>query len=273
MASRIPKPRGWDAGRCQFISETYLDWFLEYVDSEARRKDIDAGGYKLEDLRDLAERFRTSQRSAPALLKNSFFSCNQARLNAAWKDDQDDHLLRLLIEQISPLFVQEGGPKLEWGGLSRHMLPGLFKAIVQAVGIRTLEDFDHDCTIIVNRLRKEAETDFEWDDFFNDREARRVLINILADLAHSFENFGQCRESFISAVNNDELSGSSGGPEWRFDEKQFSTFARYFFVPLIEAMVSDEERAYVADRVADRYDAAALDQITDFLERVAEDTP
>ena len=91
MAAKIPKPRGWDAGRCRFIAETYLDWFLEYVDGEARRKDTDAGGQKLEDLRDLAERFRKSQRSAPPLFENSFFSCNQARLNSAWKDDQDDH--------------------------------------------------------------------------------------------------------------------------------------------------------------------------------------
>ncbi len=273
MAPGIPKPRGWDAGRCQFIAETYLDWFLEYVDGEARRKDIGAGGHKLEDLRDLAERFRKSQRSAPLLFKNSFFSCNQARLNSAWKDNQDDHLLRLLVEQIFPLFVEEGGPELEWGGLSRKMLPGLFKAIILIVGTRTLQDYDHTCFMTVKRLREEAGDDFEWDDYFNDGEARRVLIRILADLAHSFDDFTQSRERFIGVVNKDYFGGEDrerpGVPEWRFDEKQFATFARYFFLPLVEAMASDEERAHIAGR----FDNAALEQIENFLERVAEETP
>jgi hypothetical protein len=145
------KPRGWNAGRCRFISETYLDWFLEFVDAEARRKDIADNGHKLEDLRDLAERFHNSQISAAPLFKSSFFSCNQARLNSAWKDDQDDHLLRLLVEQIFPLFVEEGGPEPEQGGLSRLMLPGLFNAIMLIVGTPTLEDCDNKCFMTVKR--------------------------------------------------------------------------------------------------------------------------
>ncbi len=273
MAPRIPKPRGWDAGRCRFIAETYLDWFLEYVDGEARRKDTDAGGHKLEDLRDLAERFRKSQRSAPALFKNSFFSCNQARLNSAWKDHRDDHFVRLLVEQILPLFVEEGGPELERGGLSRKMLPGLFNAIVLIVGTGTLEDFQRRSFMTVQRLREDAGAEFEWDDFFNDPEARRVLIRILADLAHSFDDFTQSREWFIGVVNKNYFGGEDGArpgvPEWRFDEKQFATFARYFFVPLVEAMASDEDRAYIAGR----FDDAGLDQIENFLERIAEETP
>ena len=271
MAPRVPKPRGWDAGRCRFIADTYLDWFLEYVDGEARRKDTGAGSHKLEDLRVLAERFRKSQRSASALLENSFFTCNQARLNSAWTDDQDDHLLRLLIEQIFPLFVEEGGPEPELGGLSRKMLPGLFKAIILIVGTRTMEECDRKCFMAVKRLRDEA--DFEWDDFFNDAEAGRVLIRILAELAHSFDDFTQSREWFIGVVNKDYFGGEGrerpGAPGLRFDEKQFATFARFFFVPLAEAMASDEERAHIVSR----YDDAALDQIVNFLERVAEEKP
>jgi hypothetical protein len=273
MAPKIPKPRGWDAGRCQFIAETYLDWFLEYVDGEARRKDTDAGGHRLEDLRDLAERFRKSQRSAQALFQNSFFSCSQARLNSAWKDDRGDHLLRLLVEQIFPLLVEEGGPELERGGLSRRMLPGLFKAIIEIVGTRTLEDFDRQCVTIVERLRDGLGDDFEWDDFFDDAEARQVLIRILADLAHSFDDYARSREGFIGVVNKDYLGSEDGErpgvPEWRFDENRFATFARYFFVPLVEAMASGEERAGIASR----FDDAALDQIENFLERAAEETP
>ncbi len=272
MAPRTPKPRGWDAGRCQFIAETYLDWFLEYVDGETRRKDTDAGGHKLEYLRDLAESFRESQRSAQALFKNSFFSCNQARLNSAWKNDLGDHLLRLLIEQIFPLFVEEGGPQLEWGGLSRKMMPGLFQAIILIVGTRTLEDCDRKCSMIVERLRDGLGDEFEWDDFFGDSEARRVLVRILADLAHSFDDFARSRERFIGVVNQGYLGGKDGErpgvPEWRFDEKQFATFARHFFVPLVEVMASDEERAHIASR----FDDAALDQIGNFLDRVAKGT-
>lgn len=272
MAPKIPKPRGWNAGRCQFISETYLDWFLEYVDGVIRRKDTDAGSHKLEDLRELAESFRESQRSTQALFQNSFFSCNQARLNVAWKKDLGDHLLRLLIEQIFPLFVEESGPQIERGGLSRKMTPGLFQAIILIVGTQTLEDCDRKCSTIVERLRDELGDDFEWDDFFEDSEARRVLVRILADLAHSFDDFTRSRERFIDLVNQGYLGGNDGErpgvSEWRFDDKQFATFARYFFVPLVEAMVSDEERAHIASRSDD----AALDQIKNFLEHIAEET-
>ncbi len=273
MASKIPKPRGWDAGRCRFIAETYLDWFLEYVDGEARKKNAGAGVRKLEDLRNMADRFRKSQRSAPPLFESSFFSCNQARLNSAWKDDRGDNLLRLLVEQIFPLFVEEGGPEPERGGLSRKMLPGLFKAIMLIVGTPALEDCDRKCFIIVQRLRKGLGDDFKWDDFFGDADARQILIRILADLAHSFEDFSQSREWFIGVVNKDYFGGEDGArpgvAEWRFDGDQFATFARYFFVPLIEAMAGGEERAGIAVR----FDDAALVRIEHFLECIAEETP
>ena len=261
MAPRISKPRGWDAGRCQFIAETYLDWFLNYLDGEARRNGSGAGNYKLEDLRDLAERFLKSERSAPLLLENSFFACNQARLNSAWKDDRDDHLLRLLVQQIFPLFVEEGGPELEAGGLTRKMLPSLLKAITAIVGARTLHDYDRQCFMTVKRLRAKAGDDFQWDDFFDDAEVRRILIHILADLAHSFDDSTQGREWFVDDADRE----GAGVPEWRFDENQFSTFACHFFVPLVEAMASGEGRSHIAEK----FDGAEVERIEHFLEHVA----
>ncbi|MDP6788184.1 MAG: hypothetical protein QGI13_13760, partial [Rhodospirillales bacterium] len=145
---------------------------------------------------------------------HSFFTCNQARLNAAWKDDRDDHLLRLLVQQIFPLFVEEGGPELESGGLSRKMLPSLFRAITAIVGARTPHDYDRQCSMTVKRLRGQAGDDFEWDDFFNDPEARRILIRILAELAHGFGDAAQGREWFFDGADGK----ASGVPEWRFDK-------------------------------------------------------
>jgi len=273
MAPKIPKPRGWDAGRCRFISETYLGWFLEFAEAEARRSGAGAGApTKLGDLRELAERFRESQGSTQALFQSSFFSCNQARLNSAWKNDLGDHLLRLLIEPIFPLFAEEGGPRIERGGLSRRMMPGLFEAIVEIVGTGKLEDCDRECSTIVERLRDDLGDDFEWDDYFNAPEARRVLVRILADLALSFDDFDLSREDFIAAVNRGHAEAEGGArpdaADWHFDETQFATFARHFFVPLVEARASEQERT----QIARHYDPAALDQIANFLDQIAEQT-
>ncbi len=149
MSDNITKPRGWNPDRCRFIAETYLDWFLDYAVAEARKSGEESN---VKHLKGLVQRFRESETSGPLLLQDSFFTCNQARLNKEWQENRQDHLIRLLIEPILPLFVEEGGPKPDKGGLSRTMLPGLFFAIRSAIGGEVLLDNQLKCTAIIDRL-------------------------------------------------------------------------------------------------------------------------
>lgn len=266
MGITIRKPRGWGAERCRYIGETYLDWFVEYAAAEMRRSGQAAGA---EELKELAERFREMGTTARLLFPESFFSCNQARLNNKLKDFRQDYLVRLLVEQILPLFVEEGGPPPMRGGLSTKMLPGLFRAIKFAVGAERLEKRQNDCLAIVERLRSQLGGDFEWDDFFSDGEARQILVRTLADLAHRFDDFEHGGEGFIRTVNKSQFGDQAGAgrdkSEGHFDRGQFATFAKYFFVPLAEAVLETKEGAPAVDA----FHGDELDLIKRFLARIA----
>lgn len=266
MGTTLSKPRGWGAERCRYIGETYLDWFVAYAAAEIRRSGQAVGA---EELKELAERFRETATTARLLFHDSFFSCNQARINNKLKDFGQDYLVRLLVEQILPLFVEEGGPPFTRGGLSTKMLPGLFRAIKSAVGAEQLEKRQNHCMAIVERLRCQVGGDFEWDDFVRDGETRQILVRTLADLAHRFDDFETAKEGFIHTVNKSQFGDQAGAgqdkSEGRFDPGQFATFARYFFVPLAEAVLETKEGRPVVDGIH----GDELDLIKRFLTRIA----
>ncbi len=210
-------------------------------------------------------RFRQSDDAVKALLQDSFFSCNQARQNKERDDKRQDQLGRLVVEQISPLFVEAGGANPKDGGLSREILSGLFHALELAIGNGPLRDYRQHCTDVVERLRATLGDGFEWDDYFNDSEAQEILIDVLIDLSRSFADFDRRKEWFIDLINKG-MTGDEGGaqkaaPDWRFGARHFTTFCAGFFRPLAEAMMIDLDR----ERITKRFGSPELDSIKAFL--------
>ena len=259
-------PKGWNVKRCRHIAETHLDWFVDFV---ARETNKDQRPLDIERLKQLSLQFREAEASVPLLFEESFFTCNKARLNKAWQDNRQDYLVRLLVEQILPLFSEEGGPDMNAGGLSRKMLPGLFDAIMLALGTVAIQEYKRKCTSIVEHLHAKVGDAFEWDDFFEDADARQILIHILAGLVYSFDDFDQGRENFISTVNRDiphrKVPGKEADRDWKFNETHFRSFAAHFFVPLTEAVFGSSEAAPPGTD----FSPDELDRIKAFLERIS----
>ena len=263
MPLEIQSPRGWNTQRCRFVSESYLDRFLQFVAEEATAGE--EGIISAAQLSALAERFRQSDAGIEALFQDSFFACNQARQNKERDDKRQNQLGRLVVEQISPLFVEAGGNNPKDGGLSREVLPGLFHALELAIGTGPLRDYQQRCTTAVERLRASAGEGFEWDDYFRDSQTQDILIDVLIDLTRSFADFERRKEWFIDLINkgmaDDDASGQRTGPDWRFGDRHFTTLCAGFFRPLAEAMIAAEDRV----RIADRFGSSELDNIKAFL--------
>ena len=260
MSFEVKSPRGWSAQRCRFVSESYLERFLLFVAREAPKGTLEAAG-----LEALADRFRQSDAAIKGVLQNSFFTCNQARQNKERENERQNHLGRLLVQQISPLFVEAGGATPQDGGLSREILPGLFHALELAIGSGPLRDYQERCTVAFDRLHETIGDDFEWDDFFGDIEVLEILIDILVDLSRSFEDFERRKEWFIDLINKgitgDDGASQKATPDWRFGDRHFTTFCAAFFRPLAEAMMIDLDR----ERIVEAFGSTELDRIKTFL--------
>ncbi|MDP6068205.1 MAG: hypothetical protein QGG75_13295 [Alphaproteobacteria bacterium] len=260
MAFEVRTPKGWNSRRCRFVSESYLERFLLFVAREAPKGTTGAA-----ELEALADRFRQSDAAIKALLQDSFFRCNQARQNKEFDDKRENHLGRLVVEQVSPLFVEAGGNDPKDGGLSREILPGFFHALELAIGSGPLSDYHERCTAAFGRLREAAGDNFDWEDFFFDMEVMEVLTDLLVDFSRNFEDFERRKEWFIDLINQG-MTGDDGAnqkpvPDWRFGERHFIIFCAGLFRPLVEAMLVDMER----ERIALRFGPSEPDRIKSFL--------
>ena len=89
MTFDVDKPAGWGIQRCQYISESYLDLFLTYVERQA----VQYGGrVDAHTLRNLAGDFQKLNEITDPALSGSFSDYNLARLNQRHRDQRKDDL-------------------------------------------------------------------------------------------------------------------------------------------------------------------------------------
>lgn len=264
LDSLSAKPKGCSSRRCEFVAETYLDWFVEYIAKETIKRGKPP---TVEQLRKHTKWFRKNEVAVGVLFNDSFVACSQARLNASWEGKHHDTLVRLLIHTIYPLFIEDGGVATESGGLSRLILPGLFLAIKQVVGTGQLASRERKCAAIVAGLQGEQGENFAWDDFFDNAEAKVILLKTLAELIHVFDDFEAGREWFIDLVNNaqnylpDEYQ--SGASNWKLNEGNFKTFAIEFFKPLRQGLDGGNHK-----HLENLLDVTEMDTILKFIDNV-----
>ena len=261
MTFDVDKPAGWSIQRCQYISESYLDLFLTYVERQA----VQYGGrVDAHTLRNLAGDFQKLNEITDPALSRSFSDCNLARLNQRHRDQRKDHLRRLLVEQFAALLVEKGGPRPSQGGLSYDVLPGFFHALALALGADLLDRYRRRCNEIVERLQAGAGDDFDWATYFSESEINDVLIEILASLSRTFSNFERRKSWFIDILNKERQSRPGAkGPG--FSEAHFQNMASALFDHLKIAIDDNDSR----NGMVKKFGRSTVAEIEIFLDNIS----
>ena len=238
MTFDVEKPAGWGIQRCRYISESYLDLFLTYVERQA----VGHGGrVDAHTLRNLAGEYQKLGGLTEPALSQSFSDCNMARLNQGHRDQRKDHLGRLLVEQFAAFFVEKGGPRPSERGLSYDILPGFLYALALALGADLLDRYRGRCSKIVKRLQAGSGDSFDWTSYFNESEINEILIEILASLSRTFSNFERRKSWFVDILDKERQSyAGAKGPE--FSEAHFQIMSRALFGHLKTAIDDSDGR-------------------------------
>ena len=261
MMCDVDKPSGWGIQRCRYISESYLDLFLTYVERQAVQH---GGRVDAHTLRNMAGDFQKLNQVTNAALSQSFSDCNLARLNQRHRDQRKDHLGRLLVEQFAALFVEKGGLRPSQGGLSSDILPGFFHALALALGADLLDRYRSRCNEIVERLQAAAGDDFDWATYFNESEINDILIEILASLSRTFSNFERRKSWFIDILNKERRS-YPGAKGLGFSDAHFQNMAHALFDHLKVAIDDNSSRSGMVKK----FGRSTVAEIEIFLDNIS----
>ena len=261
MTFDVDKPSGWGIQRCRYISESYLDLFLTYVERQAVQH---GGRVDAHTLRNMAGDFQKLNQVTNAALSQLFSDCNLARLNQRHRDQRKDHLGRLLVEQFAALFVEKGGLRPSQGGLSSDILPGFFHALALALGADLLDRYRSRCNEIVERLQAAAGDDFDWATYFNELEINDILIEILVSLSRTFSNFERRKSWFIDILNKERRSHPGAkGPG--FSDAHLQNMAHALFDHLKVAIDDNSSRSGMVKK----FGRSTVAEIEIFLDNIS----
>ena len=194
MDFKVQKARGSGPQRCRYISEQYLELYIGSIEANP------VAGVDTGVLRDLAAAFQQKQNLLEPVCQRSFDDCDRSRNEHEFDDKRINHLGRLIGRLVEDHFVENGGKPPEEGGLSRGVLPGLLIVLELAVGSDLQRSFQERSRTIVERLREEYGSEFEWDDYYSDRDAQEMLASVLIALARSFADYGKRKEWAIDVI-------------------------------------------------------------------------
>lgn len=129
------------------------------------------------------------------------------------------------------------------------MVPGVLSVLELALGHDVLLEFRQRGEVVVNRLREKVGDEFEWDDYFSDREAQEILAHLLIALSSTFEDYKRRRAWAIDVIdtNLQHKKTAEDDFDWEFGEAHFQTLVEAMFQPLAGAMDSAEKRIAFAN--------------------------
>ena len=116
----------------------------------------------------------------------------------------------------------------------------------------------------MERLQATAGDDFDWTAYFDDVDAREILIEILASLARNFSNFDRRKRWFIDLLNKERQAhpGSNGRA---FSEVHFQMMACALFEHLRMAIEDSDTRRSMAKK----FGRQVIAEIEIFLDNIS----
>lgn len=189
---------------------------------------------KVPDLDRVIVNLKSSLEPLAEILKSTLESYAKSQQKPAIGNTRTTALERLLVSQFEQMFFPD--EKTGKVYLSRRILPGLFRAFEMMSGEETLSKYRAMAREIADELADLYGDSFSWTLFYNNDEARCLLIEILLELIQVFEN-PTARIKWLATIINsvDEKSQAPANrtaKNWHVTEQDCLKVMQYMFEPL-----------------------------------------
>lgn len=166
------------------LTETMVRSFVDKMKAVAKAK---GGHLSVKDLEDMQADFDRQAEALSGALAQSFEVYVKARERSNWDQQRSFPFDRLMVKKFSHLFKE--GETLGPDDLSRRMLPGFFVALGMMLGPDVVQDQQEKLRGVVERVKEQGKSVFNWDDVYGDKTSIGVSLNAEVAIARHFDEF------------------------------------------------------------------------------------
>ena len=132
------------------------------------------------------------------------------------------------------------------------MLPGFFVALNLMLGTDIRDSYQGKCRAIVKIIGQQNGQDFDWDDIYDNEDARAIVFDALVDIAGSFADLNKRRDWFVDLINSHlESPGIDMDEEsqaWSITPEGFDEFFEALMSELRVAVSMEAGRSLITRR-------------------------
>jgi hypothetical protein len=248
-------------GASTVLATTMVQSFVERMKAEAQAK---GGHLTVQDMENMQADFDRQAQALSGALEKSFEVYVKARERSVWDSQRNFPFDRMMVNKFSSLF--RDGKALGPDDLCRRMLPGFFVALGMMLGPEVVEEYQEKLRVVVERVRGDGTTVFNWDDVYKDPTAKTLALNAEVDVAMHFDEFEKRSNWFINMVNGHLTPNEPGAHAnlagWELSETGFKRFLHSLMGDLRAQLDTDSgkmaiTKKYGGSTCADLFDIIA----------------
>jgi hypothetical protein len=246
----------------QALAQATVGSFVDQLKQAAHAK---GGMLSVQDLDAMQDNFAQKAMEMQAQIEATLDTYAHAREQVKWNKERVDPFYRLMVKPFAQMFAEKPSRK----GVTRRMLPGYFTAIGMLLGPDNVTSYHERCRGIVARLKSEVgEEQFNWDQFYAERDALTVRLDAQVIIAAQFSDYDRRSGWFINLVNSNlaglGASATDGERRWNLAEPGFRR--------MLDAMLSDLRKVLSSEkgreRLVKRHGADIVDNANKALKRL-----
>jgi len=245
----VKKKKKSPAQESQELAEGVVLSFTYRLIDEARAK----GGYlSVSDLKELNKDFEEKTAEMKVAIEKSFDDYIADHERKSWLNSRTRPFDRMIVKSFSHLLEDESRKIKRSKLVSRRMLPGFFIALNLMLGTDIRDSYQGKCRAIVKIIGQRNGNDFDWDDIYDNEDARAIVFDALVDIAGNFSDLNKRRDWFVDLVNSHlENPGDVEDEEsqaWAFTPEGFDEFFQALMSELRVAVSMEAGRSLVTRR-------------------------
>jgi len=248
-AKKKKKKKKSPAQESQELAESVVLSFTYRLIDEARAK----GGYlSVSDLKELNKDFEKKTEEMKVAIEKSFDDYITDHERKSWLNSRTRPFDRMLVKTFSHLLEDESRKIKRSELVSRRMLPGFFVALNLMLGTDIRDSYQGKCRAIVKIIGQQNGRDFDWDDIYENEDARAIVFDALVDIASNFSDLNKRRDWFVDLINSHQES--QGGPvdeeiePWAITHEGFDEFFQALMSELRVAVSMEAGRSLITRR-------------------------
>jgi hypothetical protein len=226
------------------------------------------GSLSAEDIRDLFENYRHDIAGLDAIYQKAWDQAIGLWLQSQWERARTQLVERMLINSFDRALAPRGSEPPPPGKLSRRVVPAFITALQTMLGEEMLEGSQERVRAIVERLKKDARGEFDWQVVYDDRESGELVDDILIAISGYFDDMEKRIEWFSRVVNSNLGPPTPGGADatWYFEEAEFHILFSAMYADIRASLDTDDGEA----EIENRHGLSAPNALRRFLARLDE---